>query len=351
MKQYLDLVNRVFTEGHKVPNRTGIDTRAIFGHYMTFDLSEGFPLVTTKKVNLKAVINELLWFVHGCTNINDPLLGGSKIWDEWAVKPENLINAKPTTMDVLIKYAELANLSVDARRELVYGGAIDREPEELLVAVSESLGITPEELRRKIAEEQVGSIGPMYGAQWRNFGEEDQLQTLLKNLRERPFSRRHLVSAWNPTVLPDESISPEQNVLNGNGALAPCHCFFQFQVVPLETPNERLQTHKLNCQFYMRSSDIGLGLPFNIASYAALLLAICNQLDYAPGTLGYMGGDIHIYENQVEQLTEQLSRSPRALPTLRINRPIGTSIFELTAEDFVLEGYDPYPALKMTVAK
>lgn len=363
MHQYLKLVSRVLNEGRLSDNRTGTKTLAVFGHHMTFDLAHGFPLVTTKEVNLKAVLNELIWFIHGKTNIQDPELAGCKIWNEWAVKPEQIVPGE-VDLDTLVDY--YANKKAISRlaAENTFRGycveACNETADQAPVVTAraklfEELETTEAELSVELGQGWIGSIGPMYGAQWRDFGGVDQLKELLVNLKERPFSRRHLVSAWNPEYLPDETQSPEANVLNGKGALAPCHCFFQYDVERL-TPAERERDlhnreYRLNCQFYMRSSDVGLGLPFNIASYAALQIAICNELDYAPGKLNYCGGNVHIYENHVEQLREQTTRAPRELPRLVIKRPVGTSIFDLRAEDFAVVGYDPHPAIKLPISK
>ena len=276
MEQYLDLMRRVRTQGARKEDRTGTGTLSVFGHQMRFDLGAGFPLVTTKKVHLKSILHELLWFLAGDTNIGYLKRNGVSIWDEWA------------TAD--------------------------------------------------------GDLGPVYGAQWRSWpdgrgGQIDQLAELITQLRARPDSRRLLVSAWNPADLPDESRSPQDNVAAGRMALAPCHALFQFYVAQ----------GRLSCQLYQRSADIFLGVPFNIASYALLTLMVAQVTGLKPGEFIHTLGDAHLYNNHVEQAREQLTREPRALPTMKIN-PDVKDIFGFTIEDFELLNYDPHPHIKAAVA-
>lgn len=273
MKQYIDLVKTVLETGVEKGDRTGTGTKSIFGYQMRFDLAEGFPLVTTKKVHLKSIIHELLWFINGDTNIKYLKDNGVRIWDEWA--------------------------------------------------------------------DEHGDLGPVYGYQWRNWnGEEiDQIKELIETLKKNPNSRRMLVSAWNPSVLPDTFVSFAENVANGKAALPPCHAFFQFYVA----------NNKLSCQLYQRSADIFLGVPFNIASYALLTMMIAQVCGYEYGDFIHTFGDAHIYINHMEQINLQLSREPRALPKMKIN-PAVKDIFSFTYEDFELEGYDPHPAIKGKVS-
>ncbi|WP_353087866.1 thymidylate synthase [Flavobacterium sp.] len=273
MKQYHDLVKHVMEQGVQKGDRTGTGTKSIFGHQMRFDLSEGFPLVTTKKIHVKSIIYELLWFLKGETNIGYLQNNGVKIWDEWA--------------------------------------------------------------------DENGDLGPVYGHQWRNWDDKniDQIAELITTLKTNPNSRRMLISAWNPSVLPDTSVSFAENVANGKAALPPCHAFFQFYVAE----------GKLSCQLYQRSADIFLGVPFNIASYALLTMMIAQVCDLQPGDFIHTFGDAHIYNNHIEQLELQLSREPRPLPTMKIN-PNVKDIFAFTYEDFTLEGYDPHPHIKGAVA-
>jgi thymidylate synthase len=273
MKQYLDLVQHVMENGCQKGDRTGTGTKSVFGYQMRFDLKEGFPMVTTKKLHLKSIIYELLWFLKGDTNIAYLQENGVKIWDAWA----------------------------DAN----------------------------------------GDLGPVYGHQWRNWNSEeiDQITELITELKTNPNSRRMLVSAWNPSVLPDTKKSFDENVANNKAALPPCHAFFQFYV----------SDGKLSCQLYQRSADIFLGVPFNIASYALLTMMIAQVCDLEVGEFIHTFGDAHIYNNHFEQLELQLSREPKPLPKMILN-PAIKNIFEFNFEDFTLEGYEPHALIKGSVA-
>ena len=273
MKQYLDLVKHVLENGNQKGDRTGTGTKSVFGYQMRFDLAEGFPIVTTKKLHLKSIIHELLWFLKGDTNIKYLKDNGVKIWDAWA--------------------------------------------------------------------DENGDLGPIYGHQWRNWNSEeiDQIADLIKELKANPNSRRMLVSAWNPSVLPDTSISFAANVANNKAALPPCHAFFQFYVAD----------GKLSCQLYQRSADIFLGVPFNIASYALLTMMIAQVCDLEVGEFIHTFGDAHIYNNHFEQLELQLSRKPKKLPKMILN-PAIKNIFEFTYDDFTLENYEPHDSIKGSVA-
>ena len=263
MRQYLDLMELTLNKGAEKMDRTGTGTRSIFGHQMRFDLADGFPLVTTKKLHLKSIIYELLWFLRGETNVHWLNEHGVTIWDEWADKS--------------------------------------------------------------------GELGPVYGAQWRSWpgerdGTIDQISNLIRDIKANPDSRRLIVTAWNPADIPKM-------------ALAPCHCLFQFYVAE----------GKLSCQLYQRSADIFLGVPFNIASYALLTLMVAQVSGYQPGEFIHTFGDAHLYLNHIEQAELQLSRAPKALPTIRLN-PAVKDIFGFRYEDFTLEGYDPHPAIKAPIA-
>ncbi len=263
MQQYLDLLRRVRTEGAKKTDRTGTGTLSVFGHQMRFDLSEGFPLVTTKKLHLKSIVVELLWFLSGATNTQYLKEHGVSIWDEWA----------------------------------------DAE----------------------------GNLGPVYGKQWRSWETPDgatidQITNVVSDLKRNPDSRRIIVTAWNPGDL-------------SKMALAPCHCLFQFYVTD----------GKLSCQLYQRSADVFLGVPFNIASYALLTMMMAQVTGLKPGDFVHTFGDAHLYLNHLEQADLQLSRTPRALPQMKIN-PAVSSIFDFKYEDFELTGYDPWPHIKAPVA-
>lgn len=273
MKQYLELVKEVLENGNQKGDRTGTGTKSIFGHQLRFDLSKGFPMITTKKLHLKSIIHELLWFINGDTNISYLNENGVKIWNEWANKD--------------------------------------------------------------------GDLGPVYGYQWRNWnGDEiDQIKELISTLKNNPNSRRMLVSAWNPSVLPDTSKSFEENVASGKAALPPCHAFFQFYV----------NNGKLSCQLYQRSADVFLGVPFNIASYALFTMMVAQVCGYQAGDFIHTFGDAHIYNNHIDQVKLQLSRDTRPLPKMEINPEI-KSIFDFKFEDFKLVDYDPHPHIKGAVA-
>ena len=263
MKQYLDLLRHIRANGVMKEDRTGTGTQSVFGYQMRFDLSEGFPLLTTKKVHLKSIIYELLWFIAGDTNVKYLQDHGVTIWDEWA--------------------------------------------------------------------DENGDLGPVYGHQWRSWPAPDgrvidQLSMVIDTIRRNPDSRRMLVSAWNPAEV-------------DRMALPPCHCLFQFYVAD----------GKLSCQLYQRSADVFLGVPFNIASYALLTMMIAQVCGLEPGEFVHTTGDTHIYRNHFDQVATQLSREPRPLPRMRIN-PEVKSLFDFIYEDFTLEGYDPWPAIKAPVA-
>lgn len=273
MKQYHDLVKHVLEHGNQKSDRTGTGTKSVFGYQMRFDLSEGFPMVTTKKLHLKSIIYELLWFLKGDTNIQYLNENGVRIWNEWA--------------------------------------------------------------------DENGNLGPVYGHQWRNWNSDeiDQIKDVIHTLKHNPDSRRMLVSAWNPSVLPDTSKSFSENVANGKAALPPCHAFFQFYV----------SNGKLSCQLYQRSADIFLGVPFNIASYALFTMMMAQVCGYQPGDFVHTFGDAHIYSNHFEQLELQLSRDIRPLPKMLLN-PEVNDIFDFTFEDFTLVNYNPHPHIKGIVA-
>lgn len=280
MKQYHDLLQHILDHGHQKGDRTGTGTISVFGYQMRFNLLDGFPLVTTKKLHLKSIIHELLWFIKGETNIAYLKENGVKIWDGWA--------------------------------------------------------------------DENGDLGPVYGHQWRNWNSEgiDQIKEIIHTLKTNPNSRRMLVSAWNPSVLPDTSISFAENVAHGKAALPPCHAFFQFYVSP---PKEKNQKPLLSCQLYQRSADVFLGVPFNIASYALLTMMIAQVCEMEVGDFVHTFGDVHIYSNHIEQVKLQLKRDYRPLPKMKIN-PVIKDIFNFTFEDFTLEGYDPHPHIKGDVA-
>lgn len=261
--QYETLLEHVYKTGVDKKDRTGVGTRSVFGYQMRFNLAEGFPLVTTKKLHIRSIVHELLWFLSGSSNIKYLHDNGVSIWDEWA--------------------------------------------------------------------DENGDLGPVYGVQWRSWPAADgrkidQITNLVEGIKKNPDSRRHLVVAWNPAEV-------------DKMALPPCHCLFQFYVA----------NGKLSCQLYQRSCDIFLGVPFNIASYSLLTHMIAQQCDLDVGDFVWTGGDCHIYKNHFEQVELQLSRTPRAYPKLVIGRK-PASIFDYKFEDFVIEGYDPWPHIKAPIA-
>ncbi|MBF6058568.1 MULTISPECIES: thymidylate synthase [Thiomicrorhabdus] len=276
MQQYLQLLSHILENGADKGDRTGTGTRSVFGYQMRFDLQKGFPLMTTKKLHIRSILHELLWFLSGDTNIKYLKDNGVRIWDEWAT--EN------------------------------------------------------------------GDLGPLYGKQWVAWqspnGEViNQIAEVVETLKSNPNSRRMIVTAWNPADLPDESKSPQQNVLDGKMALATCHAFFQFYVAD----------GKLSCQLYQRSADTFLGVPFNIASYAFLVHMMAQQTGYDVGEFVWTGGDVHLYNNTIEQAKIQLQREPLPLPTLHIKRK-PESIFDYKFEDFELLNYQAHEHIKATVS-
>ena len=263
MKQYLDLLERITAEGTVKGDRTGVGTRSVFGHQMRFDLSQGFPVLTTKKLHLRSIIHELLWFLRGDTNVKYLHDNGVTIWDEWA------------------------------------------EPD--------------------------GDLGPIYGYQWRSWPTPDgrhvdQIAAVVESIKSNPDSRRHIVSAWNVGEI-------------DRMALPPCHLLFQFYVAD----------GRLSCQLYQRSADVFLGVPFNIASYALLTMMVARVTGLEPGDFVHTTGDTHLYLNHLEQAALQLTREPRELPVMKLN-PDVRSIFDFRYDDFTLEGYDPWPAIKAPIA-
>lgn len=269
-------MRHVAEHGVEKSDRTGTGTKSVFGYQMRFDLQQGFPLVTTKKCHLRSIIHELLWFLKGETNIAYLKENGVKIWDDWATES--------------------------------------------------------------------GELGPVYGEQWRSWQAPDgrvidQVSELVTSIRSNPDSRRLLVSAWNPAVLPDSSISPDANAAAGLQALPPCHCLFQFYVAE----------GRLSCQLYQRSADIFLGVPFNIASYSLLTMMLAQVCDLEVGDFVHTFGDAHLYLNHAEQAKEQLSREPKALPRMEINPEI-KNIFDFTFDDFTLTDYEPHPHIAAPIA-
>ena len=287
MKQYLDLIRKVLNEGTKKEDRTGTGTISYFGYQMRFNLEDGFPLVTTKKVHLKSIIHELLWFIHGDTNIKYLVDNGVSIWNDWPYK----------------KYTESPEFSRESM-------------EEFIEKIKNN-----DEFAKKW-----GDLGPVYGKQWRNFEGVDQLKNIIDEIKRNPDSRRLIVSSWNPKEVP-------------NMALPPCHSLYQFYVID----------GKLSLQLYQRSGDIFLGIPFNIASYALLLMMVAKVTGLKPGTFVHTIGDAHIYLNHIEQVNLQLSREPFPLPKMIIHRDTD-NIEDFKYEDFELVDYQCHGRIKGAVA-
>lgn len=276
MQQYLEFMRHVKETGVKKSDRTGTGTISVFGYQMRFNLEDGFPLVTTKKCHLKSIIHELLWFLKGESNIAYLKENGVSIWDEWATEG--------------------------------------------------------------------GELGPVYGVQWRSWqknsgGTIDQIADVIEQIKRKPDSRRLIVSAWNPALLPDESVAPNVNASNGKMALPPCHTLFQFYVLD----------GKLSCQLYQRSADVFLGVPFNIASYALLTMMVAHVTGLKCGDFVHSFGDAHIYLNHKDQVEEQLSREPFALPRMSINSNV-TDIFQFKYEDFTLEDYQSHSRIAAPIS-
>ena len=276
MQIYHQLLQDILDRGVQKSDRTGTGTISLFGYQMRFDLAQGFPAVTTKKLHLKSIIHELLWFLKGDTNIRYLNENGVRIWDEWATDE--------------------------------------------------------------------GDLGPVYGAQWRDWVAPDgrhidQISQLLEDLKTKPDSRRHIISAWNPALLPDETRSPRDNAAAGLQALPPCHTMFQFHVAD----------GRLSCQMYQRSADVFLGVPFNIASYALLTLMIAQVSGLEPGDFVHTFGDVHIYLNHLDQVRTQLERAPFPLPQMKLN-PERTDLFDFGFEDFELINYQCHPAIRAPIA-
>ena len=273
MQQYLDLLDHILENGDQKGDRTGTGTISCFGYQMRFDLAEGFPVLTTKKLHLKSIIHELLWLLSGDTNIQYLKDHNVKIWDSWA--------------------------------------------------------------------DENGNLGPVYGHQWRNWNSDgiDQIKEVVDTIKNNPNSRRMMVSAWNPSVMPDTSISFTENVANGKAALPPCHAFFQFYVTD----------GKLSCQLYQRSADTFLGVPFNIASYALFTMMMAQVCNLEVGDFIHTFGDVHLYNDHIEQAQLQITRTPGTLPTMKINTSV-KDIFDFKFEDFELINYEPQAHIKAAVS-
>ena len=310
---YIDLCKHVLQTGTKRSDRTNTGTYSIFGHQIRFDLQEGFPLLTTKRVPFHLVASELLWFMKGDTNIRYLLQHNNRIWNEWAFKKwvENDAYDGP----------DMTDFGIRSQNDETFKEQYDEQMTRFEKQILEDDAFA----------EKYGDLGNVYGKQWRNWetkkGEAiDQLQEVIEEIKTHPTSRRHIVSAWNPEDVPTM-------------ALPPCHTLFQFYVAD----------GKLSCQLYQRSADIFLGVPFNIASYALLTHLIAHECGLEVGDFVHTLGDAHIYSNHVEQVETQIKRSIRPFPTLTLNKE-KTSVFDFDVDDFTIEGYDPHPGIKAIIA-
>ena len=300
MQQYLDLVRHIRDQGVFKEDRTGTGTLSVFGYQMRFNLAEGFPLVTTKKVHLKSIIHELLWFIKGDTNIRYLVENGVGIWNEWPYQS--------------------------------WLRQTGRDKDHEMHSAEWKLGLKKFVERIKSDSEfaeKFGDLGPVYGRQWRNFEGVDQLSQLVEDIKSNPDSRRLIVSAWNPKDIP---------VMVKSG-LPPCHSLFQFYV----------SEGRLSCQLYQRSADVFLGVPFNIASYAALTMMVAQVTDLKLGDFVHTFGDAHLYTNHMQQIEEQLTRSPHPLPKLTINTEVN-NLVDFVYDDFQLQDYQSHPAISAPVA-
>lgn len=313
MKQYLDLAQKILDEGLTKDDRTGVGTKSIFGHQMRFDLQEGFPLLTTKRVAFGLIKSELLWFLKGDTNIRYLLEHNNHIWDEWAFE----------------RYVESQEYEGPDMTDFGLRAQEDEAFNELYKA--EMKKFTERVLEDNEFAEKYGSLGNVYGAQWRSWpsadgGTIDQIQNVIESIKTKPDSRRHIVSAWNPDEIEDM-------------ALPPCHTLFQFYVAD----------GKLSCQLYQRSADVFLGVPFNIASYALLTHLVAREVGLEVGEFVHTLGDAHLYLNHLEQINKQLARDTRSLPTLQLNEE-KNSVFDFDVDDIKVVDYNPHKGIKAPIA-
>ncbi|MDO4669840.1 MAG: thymidylate synthase [Aerococcus sp.] len=313
MQQYLDLLNKILTEGTDKSDRTGVGTRSLFGYQMRFDLQKGFPMLTTKRLPFRLIKTELLWFIHGDTNIRYLLEHNNHIWDEWAF--EKWVKSSD------YHGPDMTDFGIRSTQDEAFNAVYQEQKQQFCERI----------LNDQAFAKRYGELGDVYGKQWRHWetrdGKEiDQLSLLIDQLKNTPDSRRMILSAWNPEDIP-------------NMALPPCHTLSQYYVVD----------GKLSCQLYQRSGDVFLGVPFNIASYALLTHLLAREVGLEVGEFIHTFGDVHIYNNHFDQVREQLTRTPGELPTLEI-ADNGRSLFELESDDIQLRNYHPQKSIKAPVA-
>ncbi len=313
MKQYLDLCRHILENGNDKGDRTGTGTLSVFGYQMRFNLQDGFPLMTTKKTAFRLIATELLWFLKGDTNVRTLIAQNNHIWDEWAF--EKWVKSEDYNGPEMIDFGH----------RVLTDDTFKKQYDEQMAIFQKKI-LEDESFAKKF-----GDLGPVYGKQWRSWpdalgGTIDQIQNVIDSIKENPNSRRHIVTAWNPAEVDDM-------------ALPPCHSLFQFYVAD----------GLLSCQLYQRSADVFLGVPFNIASYALLTHLIAKECGLEVGDFVHTLGDAHIYKNHIEQVNEQLSRTPKSLPKLVIKTD-KESIFDYEMEDLVIEGYDPYPRISAPIS-
>ena len=379
MHQLKTLYQHILDNGNVRGDRTGTGTIGVFGYMNRYNLQEGFPLCTTKKTFHRGIIEELRWFLNGSTTNLDLLEKNVHIWDEWALAEDVYVERPVAIEDIIERLREKFFISRERAQSMMRLELANIETLEPFASMAEAYATHykfPKIIRERIGK--AGDLGPIYGKQWRSWPAADgktidQIADIVNGLRKNPFSRRHLVVAWNPADLPDESISPQENVLQGKQALAPCHCLFQFYARPIAPATradiasttipgysemtreeaiaalEMVPKFYLDCLLYQRSCDAALGLPFNIASYALLTMMMAQQTDMLAGEFIHTFGDLHIYRNHLDGVREQLKRTPCKLPTMRIKRK-PDSIFDYQTEDFELVDYECHPAIKFEIS-
>jgi thymidylate synthase len=363
--QYLDLMQDILSNGQRYGDRTKVGRVSVFARELRFDLNHGFPLLTTKKVFTRGIIEELVWFLSGSTDARVLVNKDVHIWDEWMVKPSDIANPSEKIQRLL---GDDKDMSIDYQigKDMlaVHEGTIGPLYGRMMryapggdSAIHEALYGKDylKQMEKELASDKMAKILETCEKGSQKYYDKieaascsvDQMQQLILNLKSNPRSSRHVVSLWMPEYLPDERLTPEENVLCGRQALPPCHVMQQYYV---SNPKEEGGKLRLSLKLTQRSSDVFLGVPFNIASYSLLLMMVAQCVDMEPYEFIWSSGDTHLYSNQIEQAKLQLTREPRAFPTMILN-PAKKDLFSFTIDDFKLEGYNPHPAIKAQVAK